>query len=150
LEGATKPANAGHFARHSVSEIPGFKPKFPIWPESLSRFPGKFPFCGVKKVETGSIINRMVGSPIPRSGMPTFALLSKGGSLTIDIRTRFRRLIMPTLQQTIAEKFLAALAEKEVLDTGKIEVLHDLLKSDKKLKPDDFVKVFTGEDGDLP
>ena len=57
---------------------------------------------------------------------------------------------MPTLQQTIAEKFLADLTEKQTLDTAKIEALRDLLKSDKKLKPDDFVKVFTGEDGDLP
>ena len=44
-----KPANTGHFARRSVSEIPEFEPKFLLGEESLSRFPGKWPFCRVKK-----------------------------------------------------------------------------------------------------
>lgn len=57
---------------------------------------------------------------------------------------------MPTLQQTIAEKFLAELVEKQTLDTAKIEALRKLLKPDKKLKADDLVKVFTSEDSDLP
>ena len=30
-------------------ESDGFEPKFPIGPQSLSRFPRKFPFCGVKR-----------------------------------------------------------------------------------------------------
>ena len=43
---------------------------------------------------------------------------------------------MATLQQTIAEKFLAELAEKGSVDTAKIEALRMLLKGDKKIKPD--------------
>jgi hypothetical protein len=57
---------------------------------------------------------------------------------------------MPTLQQTIAEKFLAALAEKQVLEPAGIDALRDLLKAEKKIKADDFVKVFTGDNGDVP
>jgi hypothetical protein len=44
-----KLANTRLFEGRSVSELPGFEPKFPIWLESLSRFPGKLPFYGVKK-----------------------------------------------------------------------------------------------------
>src|SRR3954452_11785584 len=36
------------FVRPSVSEIPGFKPKFPNRPGSLSRFPRKWSFCESK------------------------------------------------------------------------------------------------------
>jgi hypothetical protein len=49
---------------------------------------------------------------------------------------------MPTLQQTIAEQFLARLAESGALDADRIKQLSALLASDKKPKADDFVKLF--------
>jgi hypothetical protein len=57
---------------------------------------------------------------------------------------------MATLQQQIAEKFLAKLAESKDVDAGKIEQLKKLLADTKKLKADDFVKVFSAPaDGDV-
>jgi hypothetical protein len=50
---------------------------------------------------------------------------------------------LPTIQQTIADKFLAKLAESEEVDARKIKQLRDLLTDDKKPAPDDFVKIFT-------
>ena len=49
---------------------------------------------------------------------------------------------MPTLQQQIAEKFLAKLAESKDMDAGRIEPLRILLSNSKKLKADDLVKAF--------
>ncbi|NYG46214.1 hypothetical protein [Bradyrhizobium sp. IAR9] len=57
---------------------------------------------------------------------------------------------MSTLQKTIADKFLAKLAEDEDFDSKKIEQITDLLAADKKPKPDDFAKVFASDDaGDI-
>ena len=56
---------------------------------------------------------------------------------------------MPTLQQTIAQKFLAELKAGKVLDDVKVEVVRKLLESDAKLKADDFVKVFTPDGGEV-
>jgi hypothetical protein len=50
---------------------------------------------------------------------------------------------MATLQQQIAEKFLAKLTESKQLDADKIEQLKKLLADSKKLKADEFVKVFS-------
>lgn len=50
---------------------------------------------------------------------------------------------MGTLQQRIAEKFLAKLAESRHVDAGKIEQLKQLLTDSKKPKADDLVKIFT-------
>jgi len=50
---------------------------------------------------------------------------------------------MATLQQQIAEQFLARLAESKQLDADKIEQLKKLLADSKKLKADEFVKVFS-------
>lgn len=51
---------------------------------------------------------------------------------------------MPTLQQTISEKFLAKLAESKEVDAAKIDELRTLLLTDgKKPKADDFVRVFS-------
>ena len=50
---------------------------------------------------------------------------------------------MPTLQQQIAEKFLATLADSKDVDAEKIEKLRTLLADSKKPKADDFVKIFT-------
>lgn len=54
---------------------------------------------------------------------------------------------MATLQQKIAEKFLAKLAESKDVDAGKIEQRKKLLADTKKLKADDFVKVFSAPAG---
>jgi|HubBroStandDraft_6_1064221.scaffolds.fasta_scaffold483659_1 hypothetical protein len=54
---------------------------------------------------------------------------------------------MPTLHQQIAEKFLAKLADSKVVDAERIEQLRALLADGKKLKADEFVKVFTQSDG---
>jgi hypothetical protein len=50
---------------------------------------------------------------------------------------------MATLQQQIAEKFLARLAESKDVDAQKIDLLRKLLGDTRKLKADDFVKIFT-------
>ena len=50
---------------------------------------------------------------------------------------------MATLQQKIAEKFLAKLAESKDVDADKIDQLRTLLANSKKPKADDFVKIFT-------
>ena len=50
---------------------------------------------------------------------------------------------MATLQQQIAEKFLAKLADSKQIDADKIEQLKELLAYGKKLKADEFVKVFS-------
>ena len=56
---------------------------------------------------------------------------------------------MPTLQQIIAEKFLAQLKDKKVSD-GKIEKIRSALATQKKPKAEDFVKIFTeADDGDI-
>jgi hypothetical protein len=54
---------------------------------------------------------------------------------------------MATLQQQIAEKFLAKLAESKDVDAGKIEQLKELLADTKKLKADDLVKVLSAPAG---
>jgi hypothetical protein len=50
---------------------------------------------------------------------------------------------MATLQQQIAEKFLAKLAESKKVDADKIDQLRTLLADSKKLKAEEFVKVFS-------
>ena len=50
---------------------------------------------------------------------------------------------MATLQQQIAEKFLAKLAKSKDVDAEKIDQLRSLLADRKKLRADDFVKVFS-------
>ncbi|WP_271574246.1 hypothetical protein [Bradyrhizobium sp. CCBAU 11361] len=54
------------------------------------------------------------------------------------------------MQKTIAEKFLAKLAEDADFDSKKIEQITVLLAADKKPKADDFAKVFASDDaGDI-
>lgn len=50
---------------------------------------------------------------------------------------------MATLQQQIAEKFLMKLSESKDMDTEKIDQLRSLLADSKKLKADEFVKIFS-------
>lgn len=50
---------------------------------------------------------------------------------------------MPTLQQQVAEKFLAKLAETKEVDAAKIEHLRALFAEGKKPKADDFVRIFS-------
>ena len=50
---------------------------------------------------------------------------------------------MATLQQQIAEKFLAKLAESKDVEAERIDQLRILLADSKKLKADDLVKVFS-------
>lgn len=50
---------------------------------------------------------------------------------------------MATLQQQIAEKFLTKLAESKKVDADKIEQLEKLLADGKKIKADEFVKIFS-------
>ena len=54
---------------------------------------------------------------------------------------------MATLHQQIAEKFLAKLADTKTVDAGKIEKLRILLADSKKLKADEFVKIFSQSEG---
>ncbi len=55
---------------------------------------------------------------------------------------------MATLQQQIAEKFLAKLAESKDVEVERIDQLRILLADSKKLKADDLVKVFSQPAGD--
>jgi len=50
---------------------------------------------------------------------------------------------MKTLQQQIADTFLAKLTESKAMDTEKIDQLRILLANSKKPKVDDFVRIFT-------
>jgi hypothetical protein len=50
---------------------------------------------------------------------------------------------MATLQQQIAEKFLVKLEESKSADAEKIDQLRKLLSGGKKVKADDFVKIFS-------
>ena len=54
---------------------------------------------------------------------------------------------MPTLQQQIADKFLAKLSESDAVDPSKIEKLRAALADTKRPKVDDFVKIFAANDG---
>jgi hypothetical protein len=64
--------------------------------------------------------------------------------------TNRRDWLMSTLQKTIADKFLAKLAEDKDFDSKKIEQITDLLAAEKKPKADDFTKVFACDDaGDI-
>ena len=54
---------------------------------------------------------------------------------------------MPTLHQQIAVKFLAKLGDSKEVDAGKIEALRAVLADTKRLKADEFVKIFTQPDG---
>ena len=50
---------------------------------------------------------------------------------------------MATLQQQIADKFLAKLAECKDVDPWTVEQLRSLLADGKKAKAEDFVKAFS-------
>ena len=50
---------------------------------------------------------------------------------------------MSKLQKAITDKFIDALGKEKSLDAEIVKNLRDLLTSDKKLKSDDLVKVFT-------
>jgi hypothetical protein len=50
---------------------------------------------------------------------------------------------MATLQQQIAAKFFAKLAESKDVDAEKIEQLQIVLADSKRLKADEFVKIFS-------
>lgn len=54
---------------------------------------------------------------------------------------------MPTIQQTIAEKFLAKLAESNKVNLAQIERLRQALADAKKPKAEDFAKIFAVSDG---
>ncbi|MER9740888.1 hypothetical protein [Mesorhizobium sp. M0187] len=57
---------------------------------------------------------------------------------------------MPTLQQNIAHKFVAALAEGQKVDNDKTEQIRKLLANGKKPKAEDLVKIFLAPtDGDV-
>jgi hypothetical protein len=50
---------------------------------------------------------------------------------------------MTTLQQQIVETFLAKLAESKEVDAAKIDQLQTLLADNKKVKAEDFLKIFS-------
>jgi hypothetical protein len=54
---------------------------------------------------------------------------------------------MATLQQKVAEKFLAKLRDGKSLDPEKIEELRKLLADSKKTKAEDFIRIFTAPAG---
>jgi hypothetical protein len=54
-----------------------------------------------------------------------------------------KRTLMATLQQQIVEKFLAKLSESKDLDAEKIDQLRVVFADGKKLKAEEFVKIFS-------
>ena len=50
---------------------------------------------------------------------------------------------MATLQQQIAERFLVKLTESKMVDAEKIEQIRKLITENKKVKANDFVKIFS-------
>lgn len=54
---------------------------------------------------------------------------------------------MATLYQQIAEKFLAKLADSKDADAERIDQLRGLLADGKKVKSEDFVKIFSAPAG---
>jgi hypothetical protein len=50
---------------------------------------------------------------------------------------------MPTLQQKIAQRFVETLAQSEDANPEQIKQLRELLSDPKKLKADNFVKLFS-------
>lgn len=54
---------------------------------------------------------------------------------------------MSTLQQKIAENFIARLAETKEIDAKKLAQIKALLSTGKKPKVEDFVKVFQAPAG---
>jgi hypothetical protein len=55
--------------------------------------------------------------------------------------------IMENLQQQIADKFLAALAQREEVDAEKVVELRKLLDRGKKPKAEEFIQVFIAPPG---
>ncbi len=54
---------------------------------------------------------------------------------------------MASLQQQIADKFLAALAQRKEIDADKVVELRALLARGKKPKADEFIRVFSAPPG---
>lgn len=54
---------------------------------------------------------------------------------------------MATLQQDIATKFISALEEGKEVDSDKIKEIRKLLSDERKIKADDFVKIFSAPVG---
>lgn len=54
---------------------------------------------------------------------------------------------MATLEQTIADKFIAKLAEGDDVDAEKVEQLRKLFEDSKKPRAEDFVKIFASPAG---
>jgi hypothetical protein len=54
---------------------------------------------------------------------------------------------MATLHEQIADKFLAKLAGSKEIDAGQIEQLKALLADSKKIKAEEFVKIFAHSEG---
>ena len=82
--------------------------------------------------------------------------MSLGGGTRHDLRENFHtsryttvwKGNMVTLQQQIAEKFLAGLAASKDVDIERIEQLRRLLADTKKPKPEEFVRIFSLTAGD--
>ena len=72
--------------------------------------------------------------------------MHSGGLYHSPGRYLIQGLRMATLQQQIAEKFLKRLAESNEVSTEKTEKLRLALAADKKLKAEDYVKVFSEPD----
>lgn len=58
-----------------------------------------------------------------------------------------RTAAVPTIQQQVAEKFLAKLAETATLEPDRIEQFRVLLSSGKKVKAEELVKLFSAPAG---
>jgi len=67
------------------------------------------------------------------------------GKMGLHLEATVRRfaIAMATLQQLIADKFLAKLAESKHVDSEKIDQLRALLANSKKPKAEDFVRIFS-------
>jgi hypothetical protein len=50
---------------------------------------------------------------------------------------------MATLQGIISAKFLELLSDDDKFDADKIDQIRELLSSGTKIKPDDFIRIFS-------
>lgn len=56
---------------------------------------------------------------------------------------------MATIQEKIVERLIAELSEKKTLSAPKIAALQELLNKHSKVRADDLVQIFTGDDNEV-
>jgi hypothetical protein len=99
---------------------------------------------GIRKVVLAPFSTTDIfASALEHEGLHKARSKSRHSGRLRDNEERSTGVQMATLQQQIAEKFLAKLTKSKKVDGDKIDRLRTLLADSKKLKADEFVKVFS-------